>query len=178
LPFIPRIERPLSFQMILPSSLAFPLLERPPCWSKCGRRTRPFPKPSHRPRSYLSSPGSLIDPRMRASNEHLLSVRVPRPGGRLGCPSHPSQAARCASTRRSSASIPPLFREHRANMGVLPIFRLCGRGEEEGGSWLFPPLICEKLQTVYEPGAPGPLSVEALVATKMAGSRGFIPLRQ
>ena len=33
--------------------------------------------------------GSLVDPRMRASNEHLLSVRVPRAGGRPGCP-HPA----------------------------------------------------------------------------------------
>ncbi len=28
---------------ILPSLLAFPLLEGHPCWSRCGRRTRPFP---------------------------------------------------------------------------------------------------------------------------------------
>ena len=28
--------------MIPPRSLAFPLLERHPCWSTCGRRTRPF----------------------------------------------------------------------------------------------------------------------------------------
>jgi len=41
--------------------------------------------------------GSLIDPRLRASNEHILIVRVPRAGGRPDYPSHPSQAARCAS---------------------------------------------------------------------------------
>jgi len=37
----------------------------------------------------LSSLGGLVDPRMRASNEHLLSVRVPRAGGRPGCPPPP-----------------------------------------------------------------------------------------
>jgi hypothetical protein len=30
--------------------------------------------------------GSLVDPRMRASNEHILIVRVPRAGGRPGYP--------------------------------------------------------------------------------------------
>ena len=39
---IARIERPPSFQMILPNSLAFSLLEGHACWSTCGRRTRPF----------------------------------------------------------------------------------------------------------------------------------------
>ena len=37
----------------------------------------------------LSSEGSLVDPRMRASNEHLLSVRVLRAGGRPGYPLFP-----------------------------------------------------------------------------------------
>jgi len=32
--------------------------------------------------------GSLVDPLLRASNEHILIVRVPRAGGRLGCPYH------------------------------------------------------------------------------------------
>jgi hypothetical protein len=32
--------------------------------------------------------GSLVDPRLRASNEHIPIVRVPRAGGRLGYPSH------------------------------------------------------------------------------------------
>ena len=31
--------------------------------------------------------GGLVDPLMRASNEHILIVRVPRAGGRPGCPS-------------------------------------------------------------------------------------------
>jgi hypothetical protein len=42
--------------------------------------------------------GSLVAPRLRASNEHILIVRVPRAGGRSGCPAHPSETARCAST--------------------------------------------------------------------------------
>ena len=42
--------------------------------------------------------GSLVDPRLRASNEHIPIVRVPRAGGRLGCPSYLSQGARSGST--------------------------------------------------------------------------------
>lgn len=35
----------------------------------------------------LSTPqGGLVDPQLRASNEHLPSVRVPRAGGRSGYP--------------------------------------------------------------------------------------------
>jgi len=37
--------------------------------------------------NYLSSQGSLVDPRLRVSNEHILIVRVPRAGGGLGYPS-------------------------------------------------------------------------------------------
>jgi hypothetical protein len=33
--------------------------------------------------------GSLVDPRVRASNEHILTMRVPRAGGRPGCPPSP-----------------------------------------------------------------------------------------
>ena len=32
--------------------------------------------------------GGLVDPLMRASDEHILIVRVPRAGGRPGYPSH------------------------------------------------------------------------------------------
>ena len=42
----------------------------------------------------FSSRGSLVDPRVRASNEHIHIVRAPRAGGRPGCPSHPSKLAR------------------------------------------------------------------------------------
>ena len=52
--------------------------------------------------------GGLVDPRLRASNEHILIVRVPRAGGRPGYPSHPSKAARCASTGIVPAT-PPNF---------------------------------------------------------------------
>jgi hypothetical protein len=38
------------------------------------------------PNSTLHFKGSLVDPRLRASNEHILIVRVPRAGGRSGCP--------------------------------------------------------------------------------------------
>ena len=34
------------------------------------------------PTPYFTFKGSLVDPRMRASNEHILIVRVPRAGGR------------------------------------------------------------------------------------------------
>ena len=41
---------------------------------------RSFPIP------YFTFKGGLVDPRLRASNEHILIVRVPRAGGRPGCP--------------------------------------------------------------------------------------------
>jgi hypothetical protein len=52
--------------------------------------------------------GGLVDPRLRASNEHILIVRVPRAGGRPGYPSHPSQAARCASKGIVPVAPPPV----------------------------------------------------------------------
>ena len=52
--------------------------------------------------------GSLVDPRLRASNEHILIVRVPRARGRPGYPSHPSEAARCASTGIVLATSSPI----------------------------------------------------------------------
>jgi len=51
-------------------------------WSRALRQHR---KPSSLP--LLPSKGGLVDPLMRASNEHILIVRVPRAGGRPGCPS-------------------------------------------------------------------------------------------
>ena len=53
-------------------------------------------------RSFFSSKGGLVDPRMRASNVHLLSVRVPRAGGRPGYPSPPT---RCASTENRQETL-------------------------------------------------------------------------
>ena len=52
----------------------------------------------HPPDPVFSFKGSLVDPRVRASNEHIPIVRVPRAGGRPGYPSPLSEAARCAST--------------------------------------------------------------------------------
>src|SRR6266850_7379321 len=78
-PLTARIKRPSSSQMILPSLLVSLSQEWHPCWSHCGRPLHP----------YLFLKGSLVDPRLRASNEHLLSVRVPRAGGRPGYPSYP-----------------------------------------------------------------------------------------
>jgi hypothetical protein len=70
-------------------------------WGLIGSSTaRNFPIP------HFVFKGSLVDPRLRASNEHILIVRVPRAGGRPGYPSHPSEAARCASTEDRSAPIP------------------------------------------------------------------------
>ena len=42
----------------------------------------------------ISSLGSLVDPQVRASNEHILIVRVPRAGGRPGCPSYSQRSER------------------------------------------------------------------------------------
>jgi len=78
-PLTARIERPSSFQIILPSLLISLSQEWHPCWSHCARPLL----------HYLFLKGSLVDPRLRASNEHLLSVRVPRAGGRPGYPSYP-----------------------------------------------------------------------------------------
>ena len=53
------------------------------------RRSTDHSPHSFQARSFLSSEGGLVDPQMRASNEHLPSVRVPRARGRPGCPPHP-----------------------------------------------------------------------------------------
>ncbi|MGH7184079.1 MAG: hypothetical protein ACREJN_19180, partial [Nitrospiraceae bacterium] len=47
--------------------------------------------------AHISLKGGLADPHLRASNEHIPIVRVPRAGGRPGYPSHPSETARCTS---------------------------------------------------------------------------------
>ena len=77
-----RIERGPS------NSLYFSLGE----WPRLPFTARVIPIP------HFTFKGSLVDPRLRASNEHIRIVRVPRAGGRPGYPSHPSEAARCAST--------------------------------------------------------------------------------
>ena len=89
--------------------------------------------------------GSLVDPPLRASNEHIPIVRVPRARGRSGYPSHPSKlarcpfrggadgssiarvqrgesaTARCASTEDHQAPAPHLFREQEDGQATLPI---------------------------------------------------------
>ena len=51
--------------------------------------------------------GGLVDPRMRASNEHLLSVRVPRAGGRPGCPVSPFSGPRVARAQETDQATLP-----------------------------------------------------------------------
>ena len=58
-------------------------------------------------RLFLSSKGGLVDPRLRASNEHIPIVRVPRAGGRR----LPFSSHALHEHRRSSAFIPPSVRE-------------------------------------------------------------------
>ena len=69
---------------------------------------RPIGLPSARvfPLPHFIFKGPLVDPRLRASNEHILIVRVPRAGGRPGDPSHPSEAARCANIEDHQAPSP------------------------------------------------------------------------
>jgi len=68
--------------------------------------------------------GSLVDPRLRALNEHIRIVRVPRAGERLGYPSHPSETARCASTGDHQAPSHSLLPEQGTSVGVGPFFPL------------------------------------------------------
>ena len=120
------------------------------------RNILPRPTPSAPRRALLPGDhsfifkGGLVDPRLRASNEHIPIVRVPRAGGRPGYPSHPSETAALHEHRRPSSLPSPAlsnlarfslleghpcwskcgrrtrpfsgraFREHRTNMGVLP----------------------------------------------------------
>jgi hypothetical protein len=63
--------------------------------------------------------GGLVDPRMRASNEHILIVRVPRAGGRPGCPSHPSQGARSGSKESFSYPCARIRRDEHKNFETL-----------------------------------------------------------
>jgi hypothetical protein len=59
----------------------------------------PFSTPCSRPfYPVFSFKGSLVDPRMRASNEHIPIVRVPRAGGRPGYPFSNSDTVHLAHT--------------------------------------------------------------------------------
>ena len=69
-----------------------------------------------------SRPGESPDcPSLRASNEHSFIVRVLRARRIVWrLPSHPSEAARCASTGDQQTPSPPLLREQETSMGVVP----------------------------------------------------------
>ena len=54
--------------------------------------------------SYLR--GSLVDPQMRALNEALLRARVPRAGGRPGCPAPPFKLSRARILKRMHHTVP------------------------------------------------------------------------
>jgi hypothetical protein len=60
LPFTAHIEQPSSIQLIPPSSLVFPLLEEYPCWSTCGRHTKPFSGRAFREHGSLRRPYHLF----------------------------------------------------------------------------------------------------------------------
>ena len=97
-----RIKRPSSISLILPSLLSS--LEMTdvlvPLWpsnevtddpSKFARSFQGWGLIDLPLRALSQSPndmfkGSLVDPRLRASNEHTPFMRVPRAGGRPGCP--------------------------------------------------------------------------------------------
>jgi hypothetical protein len=59
--------------------------------------------------------GGLVDPQMRASNEHLLSVRVPRAGGRPGRPLFPPSSLVLSFQGQSCCRC-----GHQSPVGVLP----------------------------------------------------------
>jgi hypothetical protein len=82
-------------------------------WGGMIPTARVFPIP------HFNFKGGLVDPRMRASNEHILLVRVPRAGGRPGYPSHPSEAARCASTGIVPATHPHFFSTLLSQRAIL-----------------------------------------------------------
>ena len=75
---------------------------------------------------------------LRTSNEHILIVRVLRARRMVRrLPSSSSETARCTST--GDHLVCPLMlllrarvREHRTNVGALPIFLLCAFCEQEG----------------------------------------------
>ncbi len=70
--------------------------------------------------------GSLVNPRLHVSNEHVPIVRVPRAGERPGCPFYLSEAVRCASTEDHQAPsplIPP--RSHASHRRVACLVSHC-----------------------------------------------------
>jgi hypothetical protein len=92
-----RSKRP---KIVLPSSLVYGI-QRMTRMSPPLRAFFQFPQ-------YLFK-GSLVDPRLRASNEHILIVRVPRAGGRPGYPFHLLRP-RVARAQGTHWAIPPCWR--------------------------------------------------------------------
>ena len=60
------------------------------------------------PIPHFTFKGSLVDPRLRASNEHILIVRVPRAGGQPGLPI-PSFGGRALREHGDRSSNPAPF---------------------------------------------------------------------
>ena len=77
--------------------------------------------------------GSLVDPPLRASNEHIPIVRVPRARGRSGYPSHPSKLARCPF--RGGADGSSIARVQRGESATAR----CASTEDPSASTLKPP---------------------------------------
>jgi hypothetical protein len=142
-----RSERP---KIVLPSSLVYGL-------QRVGRMSPPL-RASIQFCHHMFE-GSLVVPRLRASNEHILIVRVPRAEGRPGCPSHPSEAARCASTEDHQPSSSPMLHTStkgsgrgcpslRASDEHIPIVRVLRARRAPGRSP--PPFFSILLQPIIE----------------------------
>src|SRR5262245_355059 len=131
--------------MFPPSLLVCPRLEQCPCRPDCGRRTRLQIIP---PSSLVFSSGMGAD--------WSSSACVQR---------GESSTARCASTEDHQAPSLPTFREQKADTGTVPSSLSCGLGEQGEWSGCSPSPLHqansaskeeERLETVCEPGTPGP----------------------
>ena len=84
------------------------------------------PSPARVPLHYFIFKGSLVDPRLRASNEHIPIVRVPRAGGRPGYPiPFPSSPARQSNAQTLSS---------RRRLGPSRNIRSAHGSHAQGGS--------------------------------------------
>ena len=114
--------------------------------------------------SFLIQKGSLVDPRMRASNEHIPIVRVPRAGGRPGYPTslfqHPDRLTRDRPyARRSIRSRMPRKHTVRQVFSTLDssVWRFVGFLPEEdlveiegvAPTWF--PLLLRRQSTSHSP---------------------------
>ena len=103
----------------------------------------------------LAFKGSLVDPQMRASNEHLPSVRVPRAGGRPGCPSHPSEAARCTSTEDHQPPSPSLFCEQERHLAAPFRFPILFSDRHASPNRIYPAPPTTKVSEITRHGKDG-----------------------